>query len=82
MKHRKMKQAGIPPSEDPHDVRPEYLRRDEAARFVGLAPATMANMASAGRGPSFYRVGSRVLYEISELRRFVEAGRVEMAAGR
>jgi hypothetical protein len=71
-----------PPPEDPRDARPEYVRREEAARLLGLTPGTLANMASAGRGPSFYRIGSRVLYEMSELCRFVEQGRVEMVAPR
>ena len=60
-----------------HDVRHEYLRRDQAARFLGLAPGTMANLASCGRGPAYHRVGRTVLYAISDLRQFVAAGRVE-----
>ncbi len=61
-----------------YDKRPEYVRRREAARFLGLAPRTLANWACIpGRGPSFHRVGRTVLYEMNELRAFVVAGRVE-----
>ncbi len=64
---------------DQHGVRPEYLRRDAAARFLGLAPGTLANWASAGTGPAFHRVGRIPLYDLAELRRFVTRGRVGMA---
>ncbi|MBM7806196.1 hypothetical protein JOD57_002033 [Geodermatophilus bullaregiensis] len=56
---------------------PVFVRRSEAAAFLGLTTGTMANWASAGRGPAFHRVGSRVLYDLAELVRFVAAGRVE-----
>ncbi len=60
------------------DKRPEYVRRREAARFLGLAPRTLANWACIpGRGPSFHRVGRTVLYEMNDLRAFVVPGRVE-----
>ncbi len=53
-----------------------FLRREAAARFLGLAPGTLANWASAGKGPGFHRVGRIPLYEVGELRRYVEARRV------
>lgn len=56
-----------------------FLRRSEAATFLGLTPGTLANWASAGRGPAFHRVGGRVLYARTELLRFVNAGLVETA---
>jgi hypothetical protein len=61
---------------EPHDRRPEYLRRDAAARFLGLAPGTLANWASAGTGPAFHRVGRIPLYDLADLRRYVESSRV------
>lgn len=61
------------------DPTPVYLTRAEAASLLGLAVGTLQNWASAGRGPSFHRVGSRVLYDLSDLRAYVAAGRVEMA---
>jgi hypothetical protein len=59
------------------DGPPRYLRRSEAAAFLGLTTGTLANWASAGRGPAFHRVGSRVLYDVAELVRFVSARLVE-----
>ena len=86
MKRSKAKSSPTPPGlNDPAlidsrcDRRPEYVRRREAARFLGLAPRTLANWACIpGRGPSFHRVGRTVLYDMGELRAFVAAGRIEM----
>ena len=65
---------------EPHDVRPEYVRRREAARFLGISYGTLSNWASAGVGPSVYRLGTGkvVLYAVHELHDFINAGRVEM----
>ena len=63
-----------------HDVRPVYVRRREAARILGLAEGTLANQAAQKRGPAFHRIGRTVLYDVNELRRYVDAGRVEMAS--
>lgn len=62
-----------------HDVHPQYVRRRDAARFLGLAEGTLANMAHQRRGPDFHRIGRTVLYSLEELRRYVAAGHVEMA---
>jgi hypothetical protein len=78
----KLTPAQDTPRAEPHDNRPQYVRRREAARFLGLSYGTLSNWASAGRGPSFHRLGGGkvVLYAIEELTRFAEAGRVEMRA--
>jgi hypothetical protein len=55
----------------------KYLRTLEAAAHLGVAPGTLNNWRSAGIGPAYSRVGgSRVVYELAELDRFVAAGRV------
>jgi len=54
----------------------EYLRRDDAAKFLGLSKSTLANWASEGKGPTFHKVGRIPVYPVVELRRFVEANTV------
>ena len=63
-----------------HDARPEYVRRREAARFLGISYGTLSNWASAGVGPTVYRLGTGkvVLYAVHELHAYISAGRVEM----
>lgn len=45
----------------------------DAAAFLGLAPATLDNWRSLGRGPKFVKLGARVLYDRVELERFKTA---------
>lgn len=83
MKHR----STTPPpransTETAADTRPEYVRRRDAARFLGLAVGTLANWASAGKGPAFHRLGGGnvIVYDLAELTRFAQAGRIETSA--
>lgn len=54
----------------------EYVRRQEAATFMGLSPSTLANWASARKGPTYHKVGRIPVYEVAELRRFMQANAV------
>jgi predicted DNA-binding transcriptional regulator AlpA len=55
----------------------EYLRRADAASFLGLSVSTLANWASAGRGPTYHKMGRVPMYSLAELRRFVESQTVK-----
>ena len=52
------------------------LRTPEAARFLGLAPKTLEKMRSQGDGPSFFRVGTAVIYDQEDLSAWLEKHRV------
>lgn len=52
---------------------PPMLRCEDAAAFLGLAPATLDNWRSLGRGPKFVKLGARVVYARDELERFQAA---------
>lgn len=58
-----------------------YLSRSEAAGRVGLSPNTLANLASSGKGPPFFKPnsptgrGGKTLYDPDELDRWVRASR-------
>jgi excisionase family DNA binding protein len=58
----------------------EYMRRDEAAKFLGISKSTLANWASEGKGPTFHKVGRIPVYSVTELRRFIEAHTVAPVA--
>jgi len=47
------------------------LDQREAARFLGLSPATLARWRSIGGGPSFVKLGARVRYARRALEDFV-----------
>jgi hypothetical protein len=63
-------------------VRPEprYLRRRDAARFLGIAAATLRNWQYLGCGPECITVNGARLYEIRELVAFVDAHRLTIGA--
>lgn len=48
-----------------------YLRRREAAAYLGLAQSTLAVMASENRGPAYSRVGRVTVYDVADLDRWV-----------
>mgnify|MGYP001627396747 CR=1 FL=1 len=58
-----------------------YLSRAEAANRLGLSPNTLANLASKGKGPPFFKPnsptgkGGKTLYDPDDLDRWVRASR-------
>lgn len=43
------------------------LTTPRAAEYLGLAPKTLDNWRTSGRGPKFLKLGARVLYPQTEL---------------
>lgn len=60
----------IEPTQDDDDI---CLTPTEAAKWLGIAPQTLADWRSLGRGPNFVRDGRYVVYSIEELRRYRDA---------
>jgi hypothetical protein len=55
------------------DLEEEFWDTNRAAKYLGVASATMAFWRFEKRGPQFQRFGSAVRYRKSELDRFIEA---------
>lgn len=51
----------------------EYVDNDGAARFLGLQPATLEIWRSRAEGPTYVKVGKRVMYALADLREWMEA---------
>ena len=47
----------------------------EAARILGLEPATLRQWRFLGRGPAYHKFGSAVRYDPRELERFIACAR-------
>jgi hypothetical protein len=62
---------------------PRWVRGKLAAQYIGTTEGTLAKWRYEGRGPSYHvPPGIRaVLYDLSELDAFIEAGRVQITAG-
>jgi len=53
---------------------PCYLRTPEAARFVGSSGLTLEKHRTYGTGPSYSKIGSRVIYAVTDLQSSVNHG--------
>jgi hypothetical protein len=59
------------------ETKAKRLTRSEAAEFLGLKEATLAVDACTRRlGVPFYKIGSRVFYDLDDLKEFRNARRV------
>jgi hypothetical protein len=47
------------------------MTRDDAARYLGLKPKTLAMWALQGKGPEMVKIGGRVFYTQNALDRFI-----------
>lgn len=56
------------------DSIPTYLSTIEAAKILNLSRRTLEKMRVQGRGPVFRRFGSRVLYDLEDLKVWADAG--------
>lgn len=59
-------------------VRPATLSRNEAARYVGVQPSTLARWATEDRGPPFLKLSparsGRIRYSVQDLDRWLAEG--------
>ena len=53
---------------------PRYLRTPEAARFLGLSGRTLEKHRTYGTGPTYKKIGGRVIYSLGDLQAWVERG--------
>jgi predicted DNA-binding transcriptional regulator AlpA len=53
----------------------KMLNADEAALYCGSSASTFAKLRLYGGGPSFVKIGRRVVYDPSDLDRWLEAHR-------
>jgi hypothetical protein len=66
------KQAGnAAPAETPSSPKLKHDTKSAAA-YLGLAPNTLEKLRTYGGGPQFLKFGSRVLYEQSDLDKWIE----------
>lgn len=56
-------------------VQPENLTIDEAAELTGLNHVTLRNYRARGVGPVYIKKDRKVVYPITDLRAWLEAGR-------
>ncbi|MGU3399874.1 helix-turn-helix transcriptional regulator [Brucellaceae bacterium D45D] len=56
------------------EMPPRMLRTQEAARFLGISLRTLEKHRTYGTGPTYRKIGGRVLYTVDDLRSWVDIG--------
>lgn len=56
------------------DLPPRLLRTQEAARFLGISIRTLEKHRTYGTGPTYRKVGGRVLYTVADLESWTAIG--------
>ena len=63
----------------PHEpvfLPPRFLRTKEAAEFLSLSARTLEKHRTYGTGPSYHKLGGRVVYSVEDLAAWVARGSV------
>ena len=53
---------------------PRFLRTPDAARFLGISLRTLEKHRTYGTGPTYRKIGGRVLYTVHDLEAWSEIG--------
>ena len=53
---------------------PRFLRTPEAARFLGLSGRTLEKHRTYGTGPTYRKIGGRVVYALPDLQSWADRG--------
>ena len=56
------------------ELPPRYLRTPEAARFLGLSGRTLEKHRTYGTGPTYKKIGGRVVYALPDLQTWADRG--------
>ena len=51
-----------------------YLRTPEAARFLGISGRTLEKHRTYGTGPTYRKIGGRVIYSVADLQSWADRG--------
>jgi predicted DNA-binding transcriptional regulator AlpA len=52
---------------------PKVLLSKEAAKFVGLSESTLAKLRLNGNGPTYCKLGRRVVYRLADLEEWLQS---------
>jgi predicted DNA-binding transcriptional regulator AlpA len=55
-------------------IPPRYLRTPEAGRFLGLSGRTLEKHRTYGTGPTYRKIGGRVVYAVDDLQTWADRG--------
>jgi len=53
---------------------PRYLRAPDAARFLGISIRTLEKHRTYGTGPTYRKIGGRIVYSVDDLQAWTKGG--------
>ncbi|MBN9787681.1 MULTISPECIES: helix-turn-helix domain-containing protein [Bacteria] len=53
---------------------PRYLRAPDAARFLGISIRTLEKHRTYGTGPTYRKIGGRIVYSVDDLQAWTKDG--------
>ena len=53
---------------------PQFLRTPDAAQVLGLSPRTLEKHRTYGTGPTYRKLGGRIVYRLDDLRAWADRG--------
>ena len=53
---------------------PRFLRTPEAARYLGLSGRTLEKHRTYGTGPTYRKIGGRVVYAVDDMKAWADLG--------
>lgn len=64
----------VKPSTSDRSIKPRYVTTPDAATQLGLSPRTLEKHRCYGTGPTYRKLGGRVVYAIDDLEAWAELG--------
>lgn len=64
----------VKPSTTDTEIKPRYVTTPDAAVHLGLSPRTLEKHRCYGTGPTYRKLGGRVVYGIEDLEAWAELG--------
>lgn len=59
-----------------------YVTEEEAARIIGTTPSSLRSRRCRKKGPPYIKDGARVMYDVSEIEKYMDSLRVKTRGAR
>lgn len=57
---------------------PELLTSEEVSKLMKISEGTLSNWRNQNRGPTYIKVEGRIRYKLSDIKAYMDAGRVQV----
>ena len=64
----------------PMDTQYDLVTTKKVAEILNMSPRTLENWRGKGRGPTYRRIGGRILYSMADIQKFIDQEIIETDA--